>query len=257
MAAAVPPPAYTLRATEACLASRPDAIVGLPPASPPATPALFVDALARDDLSTWGAGQPRPRRHRELAVWVGTGRNYDGIVLSFFGSVADAHASVKSVTWLYGGTLVRNVVASWDEKPAPAPRVRRAVLGCLRSRVPRRRSRRLPVPAASVATFAGGWGGHTRRLAVTAAGRGTEGADDGCCRAAYRLTFQIVSVSGTLTRATARYRVLTVERGEDPLRKVRAGEVGELVLRDGIVRNLLTDDFFCSGPGWATGACGA
>jgi hypothetical protein len=42
----------------------------------------------------------------------------------------------------------------------------------------------------------------------------------------------------------------------DPL--LRVGEVGTLLLRNGIVTNGLTRDFFCSGPDrGATGACGA
>jgi hypothetical protein len=72
------------------------------------------------------------------------------------------------------------------------------------------------------------------------------------------LTLRISAVTGSLTRATAVYRVETFRRYEPGVRKLHPGDVGKLVLKHGIVTNTLTDDFFCSGPAWgATGACGA
>jgi hypothetical protein len=71
------------------------------------------------------------------------------------------------------------------------------------------------------------------------------------------MTFQILSVTGTLTRATASYRVTRFKhfRGGPT---IRTGQIGKLLLRNGIVRNPLTEDYFCSNPAWgATGACGA
>jgi hypothetical protein len=115
-----------------------------------------------------------------------------------------------------------------------------------------------PTPRASLATFAGYWGGHTRGLSITPAGRGRETADDGCCTRVYALTFQILSVHGTLTRATAVYRVVSFRRFERGVKRLDVGAVGKLVLKDGIVTNTSTRDFFCSDPAWsATGACGA
>lgn len=74
----------------------------------------------------------------------------------------------------------------------------------------------------------------------------------------YQMTFQILSVSGTLTRAIAVYRVTSFRRYVSGVKGVHLGEVGKLLLRNGIVTNTLTDDFFCSDPAWgATGACGA
>ena len=87
-------PLFTLSATQGCLTRLPIAVAGLPPANPPAPSRLFVSTLAHDDVSTWGIGQPRPRTHRQLGVWYGEG-SYQGIILSFFKSVADARASVK------------------------------------------------------------------------------------------------------------------------------------------------------------------
>ena len=72
------------------------------------------------------------------------------------------------------------------------------------------------------------------------------------------MTFQILSVSGTLTRATARYRVTSFKRYHRDVHLLHAGQIGKLLLRNGIVTNTLTHDFFCSYPAWgATMACGA
>jgi hypothetical protein len=71
------------------------------------------------------------------------------------------------------------------------------------------------------------------------------------------MAFQILSVSGTLTRATATYRVRSFTRYEPEMPKLHVGRVGKLLLRNGIVTNTLTRDYFCSIPAWgATGACG-
>jgi hypothetical protein len=65
-------------------------------------------------------------------------------------------------------------------------------------------------------------------------------------------------VRGTLTRATAVYRVTSFRRFATEVRRLRVGNLGRLVLRNGIVTNTLTAVYFCSDPAWeATGACGA
>ncbi|HEY6960291.1 MAG TPA: hypothetical protein VI408_00230 [Gaiellaceae bacterium] len=243
-AAAGTSPRYTRSATEACLLRLPDAVEGLPPASPPASPVLFVHALA---------GERSSARAPQLAVWSGA-RTYDGIVLSFFATAAAARAAASSLTSPYGGLRTRNVVASWEQTRIPTIRV--AVLACLRSgsgafAAP-------PAPRATIATFAGRWGGHTRGLAITRDGRADEDVNDGCCTHVYRLAFRILSVRGTVTRATARYRVTAFKRFEQNIPERRPGAVGRLVLRNGILTNTLTRVSFCSDPAWAaTGACGA
>lgn len=256
--AAAQAPLYSLAATQSCLTGLPNAIAGLPPARPPVPPALFVYALARDHVSTWGVGQRPPRAHKQLGAWYGDGR-YQGIILSFFKSVPDARASLKSLAWLYGGKLIRSVVVTWDQKSMPSRSMRNTVFGCLRSEAaggPPASKR--PSPPASLATFTGRWGGHTRGLSITSSGRGRESADDGCCVRVYQMTFQILSVSGSLTRAIAVYRVTSFKRYESGVRRLHVGDVGKLLLRNGIVTNTLTRDFFCSDPAWAaTGACGA
>ncbi len=253
-AATVPAPLYTLAASQSCLMSLPNAVAGLPPATPPVPSALFVDALARDTISTAEGEGPRPRVHKQLGTWYGDG-SYQGIILSFFKTVPDARASLKKLAWLYGGKRIRNVVVTWDQRSLPSPGVRATVLGCLRSDAVGGSER--PAPPASLATFAGTWGGHGRSLTITSSGRGRESANDGCCTRVYRMTFQILSVTGTLTQATAAYRVTSFKRYVRGVRRLRVGDVGQLRLRNGIVTSTLTRDYFCSDPAWgATGACG-
>jgi hypothetical protein len=250
------PPLYTLAATRSCLAALPNAVAGLPPATPPVPAALFVYAL-RGDAGSTGV-RPRPRPHTQLGAWSGTA-TYQGIILSFFKTVPDARASFHSLASPYGGELIRNVVMTWDQKPRPGPSTRNTVLGCLRSGAAGGSgASKRPPPGASLATFAGAWGGHTRRLTITTGGRGAESTDDGCCTRVYRMTFQILSVTGTLTRAAAVYRVTSFRRYEGGVKRIRVGDVGKLLLRNGIVTSTLTGVYFCSDPAWgATGACGA
>lgn len=234
----------------------PNSVAGLPPARPPVPPALFVHALAHDAYSTWGfAAHERRRPHRQLGVWYGDG-GYEGIILSFFRSGSAARSSLKSVAGLYGGKLIRNVIATRDQQARPSRSVRIMVFRCLRSEVGGAPT--ISPRPASLATFAGRWGGHDRGLSVTSSGRGHEFGNASCCERVYEMTFRILSVSGTLTRAAAVYRVTSFERYERGVRRLHPGELGKLRLRNGIVTNTLTRDFFCSDPAWgATGACGA
>lgn len=179
------------------------------------------------------------------------------MILSFFENADAARKSLKTLASLYGGKLVRNVVVTWTQKRVPTARVRRTVLGCLRSRLAGSQTAKRTPPKATLATFTGRWGGHTRGLSITSTGRGREFADAGCCLRVYELTFRILSVRGTVTRATAVYRVASFERQKSWVRMLHPDDVGRIVLRNGIVTNTLTDDFFCSDPAWgATGACG-
>ena len=248
VAAAATPP-YDLAATQACLLALPHSVDGLPPARPPAPPALFVEALSHDAVSTWADVGPNARPHRQLGVWTGI-RRYEGVVLTFFRSAADAHVSADART--------RNVVWTSDQRRPTSVSLRRTVERCLRPKSASRPHGQPPPPAASLATFAGSWGGHTRGLSITPRGSGTESADDGCCTRVYAMTFEIVSIRGTLTRATALIRVTSFRRWSSDVRALHPGELGRLTLRDGIVTSSLTGEVFCSDPAWgATGACGA
>jgi hypothetical protein len=246
-----PPPVSTRAATRACLLQRQDAIAGLPPAVAPHV--LFVYPLRRDDISSWNVTATRqPRRHTQLGAWYGD----EGTILSFFASVADARASQHALAGLYGGRRIRNVLVTWDQDTAPRAAVRTMVLSCLRARAAPVTPH--PPPRAALATFAGSWGGHTRQLHITTDGRGSESVDDGCCHRVENMTFRIVSVRGTITHATAIYRVTSIRRFTRDVPMSRLGQTGTLVLRNGIVTNTRTTVYFCSDPAWgATGACGA
>jgi hypothetical protein len=237
------PVLYTTEATEACLQSTPGAVVGMPPATPTVPPALFVTFLPADAVQAPVDGR--------VAAWRGRGPTYEGVTITFFQGAPITPEWLNALESVYGGgTVYRNVVLAWDQKSTSAS-FRETVMGCLKAAVG-------AAPAAGFATFAGAWGGHTRGLTITSSGRGLETTDDGCCTHEYRLGFQIVSVSGTLTRATATYRVRSYTRFHDDVPDLRAGQTGKLVLKDGIVTNTLTRTIFCSEPAWgATGACGA
>ncbi|HEV8459271.1 MAG TPA: hypothetical protein VGQ38_01065 [Gaiellaceae bacterium] len=248
-------PLYTRGATQSCLTRLPNAVSGLPPAKPPAPSLLFAYALARDDVDvlTMAITGPPPRAHTQLVAWYGVKRAYQGIVLSFFKSAADARASEKPID---GAKLTGNVVATWAQKPIPNQSLRNEVFGCLRSEPVGGSAE--PSPPASLATFVGAWGGHTRGLSIAPNGSGSEFADDGCCTRSYQTTFQILSVRGTVTRAEAVYRVISFARHENEVKARHKGDLGKLLLRNGIVTNTLTGVYFCSDPAWGTtGACGA
>jgi hypothetical protein len=250
-ASSPPPGQYTAAPTEACLKSLPNAITGLPPATPPAPAALFVYRSRPDRFPRSASGQ--------LGAWYGHKRTgvYVGAILTFFKSVPAARAYLHSL--LSPGSRIRNVVVDWGYAKVSEPGWRADVRGCVRgasaggTRVPQR-----AIPKASLATFAGYWGGHGRGLRISPGGRAVEYANDGCCFRVYRLSFQILSLSGTLTRATAAYRVTSSRRYDRAFPNIHTGRIGTLLLRNGIVTNTLSKDFFCSDPAWgATEACGA
>jgi hypothetical protein len=224
---------YSAPATQACLLHQRGAIAGLPPATPPAA-VVFVHR----------SGLLQPPAVAQVGVWTGPA----GATISFFGNARSARSSRQR-----GDLLAGNVVVEWDHAPA---RFRASVRGCLKAAGWSPASTHT-APPATLATFAGEWGGHTRGLFIGATGRGDESVDDGCCTRVYRMTFRILAVNGTLTHATATFRVLSYKHyPEGP--RVRVGAVGKLLLRNGIVTNTLTGVYFCSDPAWgATGACGA
>ncbi len=244
-----PPRLYTLAATEACLEGLPDVVAGLPPATPPTSPALFVYRGSPSHVP--------PPAYGHLGAWYGSRRrgSYEEVSLSFFKSTQAARRSVQAAE-----RVNRNVVAWWDPPSVSEAGWGKSVLGCLRAVAPAAAvpAPKRSIPAASLATFAGYWGGHTRGLRITSDGRGHERENSGCCVRMYQMTLRIVSVRGTLTRATATYRVTSFRRYDRGAPRIRTGQIGMLRLRNGIVANTLTKDYFCSDPAWgATGACGA
>src|SRR5262249_55044968 len=139
-------------------------------------------------------------------VWSGTGR-YEAIHLEFLESIAKA----RRAHGFDGGVRVRNVVATWDRDARPSRSFRRIGFDCLRDHASGTPTKRQPPPA-TLATFAGAWAGHTRGLSIKPDGVGHEYADAGCCYHDYRLTFRILSANGTVTKASAVYRVMSFRR---------------------------------------------
>src|SRR5262249_44580292 len=135
----------TVGATQACLESLPDAIAGLPPATPPATRALFVDRLPATSYPV--------SVHDRLGAWQGRKGTYEGVTISFFPTAQKARISREQLVSLEGGDLVANAVVAWDQKAAPSTGLRQAVLTCLRATATSPPANPV-VPAASLATFA-------------------------------------------------------------------------------------------------------
>jgi len=245
------PGLYSIDATQTCFAHLATSVDGLPPATPPSPAVLFVRQLPADAITGPVDGR--------VGVWSGHGSGYEGVTFTFFAGPV-THKWLDALESVYaGGTIDRNVVVSWDQTSTSAG-FRATVMGCLQ--VGKLGGAAMPAmqaaPGADLATFAGAWGGHTRGLTIAASGRGLELTDDGCCQHVYRLGLQILSVSGTLTAATARYRVTSFKRYHDGGPSLQVGQTGKLLLSDGIITNSRTHDIFCSDPAWgATGACGA
>jgi hypothetical protein len=112
---------------------------------------------------------------------------------------------------------------------------------------------------ANNATFVGYWWGHTRGLDIKRDGRGLEGVSDGCCHPVITLRFRLLKVRGSQARAVATIRVTAVQVGKEtmdwlPHGPPHAGQVGKLVLEEGVVNDELTDVTFCTAT---VNKCGA
>ncbi len=235
-------PPITAAATQACLERLPGAVVGLPPARPPLERVTFVYRAPPAHLAMGMVAQ--------LGAWRGRAGAYEGVTVSFFRTPRAAHRFVAAI---YDGTVVGDRAVQWDRV---SPSWRGVLRRCLSSTHGSRPATR-PAPSASLSTFVGYWGGHTRGLRIGADREAREVVDSGCCTRVYELGFRLLSVRGTLTRGSATYRVQSFKRYPGGPR-LRVGQVGRLVLRNGIVTNTLTEVYFCSDPAWgATGLCGA
>jgi hypothetical protein len=246
---------YDAASTASCLYARPDALDVLPPASSPSRRFLYVYVAPPD--------RNYPPGSQRIWVWYGSGRaeTLQGARLTFLPN--NAAARQYNTRYEYGkGQLDRNMVFRWDYNNHTVGPLSRIVRRCLQTR---RRDRgdidptRRPVPMAKLSTFTGHWGGHTRRILISPSGRALEYVDDGCCHFVIAVSFRLLHVEGTLKSATATFRVTAVKRGEwDQKRRPQVGQIGRLVLKNGIVTEMLTGIYYCSDPAWgATGACGA
>jgi hypothetical protein len=233
---------FDVTATGACLRSSPGAVSTLPTALPPDPQVLFVYRYPRD--RSFGVGQ--------LGAWTGrreTG-TYHGVNVVFFGEAARRWVAGQS-----GVTVVKNAAFQWFPASSKEEDWGANVRSCLRVAGFKSGAKRA-APRANRASFTGYWGGHTRGLRIGSDGRGREYVDAGCCIRDYEMTFRILSVTGTLGRANALYRVSWIRQRIGL--SIHVGDRGTLRLRNGIVTNALTSAYFCSDPAWlATAACGA
>jgi hypothetical protein len=114
-------------------------------------------------------------------------------------------------------------------------------------------------PQARLATFVGHWFGHTRGIDITGSGLGREYLNDGA-RPVAALTFEVRGVTGTPTAADAQIRVTSVrifERHAFGHRgPPRVGELGSLLLWNGIVTDSTTRVYFCAPKPAEKGVCG-
>jgi len=112
---------------------------------------------------------------------------------------------------------------------------------------------------ANDSAFVGYWWGHDRGLKIRHDGRGFEGVDDSCCHRVIALNFRVIAVRGTRARAVGRIRVTSARVDKEWIAEAhrpppRAGQVGTLVLEDGVVTDELTGATFCAAP---VNKCGA
>lgn len=121
---------------------------------------------------------------------------------------------------------------------------------------------------ATLATFAGSWGGHDRGLVINRGGRGFAQVNSGAGCPCFGVAFQLSHVEGTTANATAReiiVRLYGAKHGypaPSPLPRIRQRAV--LRLHNGIIDEVFTGDNYCgvgakvtSGAGAVIGPCGA
>jgi hypothetical protein len=232
---------YTLAATKACLLGLPGSLAGLPPATTPRR--LFVYRFQHEPAL--------------LGVWDGN----QEIDVEFLRSPLRARVALKKGLKppYYIGTRVANAIL-WrgDATKKLTAAFRRTVARCLRGSPPKATPEAAEVPRATLATFAGYWGGHDRGLTISSRGEGFENTLESCCDRDYVLRYEILSVSGTLIDASATFRVTSFTRFHTYVPRISVGSSGTLRLRNGILTDMLSQVFFCSNPAWGvTGACGA
>lgn len=104
---------------------------------------------------------------------------------------------------------------------------------------------------ATARTFVGHWRGHTRRLDIASGGLGREQVQLAGIARPLSIGFRVVRVHGTRDDAVARVLVTSVAGPRRTLARVRhpnlrAGDIGSLLLRHGVITDGLTEDVFCA-----------
>ena len=115
---------------------------------------------------------------------------------------------------------------------------------------------------ATLATFTGGWIGHTRSLTIRRGGHASESIYSGCCDAVLNLTFRLSRPEGTWTSASATASVTGVwirDRSafSKAYRPPQVGEVRVLRLKEGVLTETLTRTVYCDARAENAGKCGA
>jgi hypothetical protein len=115
---------------------------------------------------------------------------------------------------------------------------------------------------ATLATFAGQWGGHTRRLTITRGGRASESIGSGCCNPVVDLRFRLSDPRGNRHVASVAMRVTWVRiRDPDAYSSAypapRVGQRARLRLRYGVITQPVTHTNYCNEKAQLKGTCGA
>jgi hypothetical protein len=122
---------------------------------------------------------------------------------------------------------------------------------------------------ATLASFAGGWGGHDRGMSINRWGRGFAQINSGAGCPCFGVAFQLSSGEGTTENATATETVVRLYGAKHgypatPPPLPRIGQRAILRLHNGIIDEVFTGDDYCgagakvaSGAGAIIGPCGA
>jgi hypothetical protein len=116
---------------------------------------------------------------------------------------------------------------------------------------------------ATLATFAGHWGGHGRGLSITEAGIGREGINSGCCYSVLVMRFRLSHPRGTPRAATATATVTGVRIYDKSwFSKANpaphAGQSATIRVQDGVITETLTREHYCRpSVNWINAGCGA
>jgi len=115
---------------------------------------------------------------------------------------------------------------------------------------------------ATLATFAGGWGGHDRGLTINRWGRGFAQVNSGAGCPCFGAAFQLSHVRGTTENASATETVVRLYGAKHgypatPPPLPRIGQQAILRLRNGIVQESFTGENYCGPRAKGIAPCGA
>jgi hypothetical protein len=115
---------------------------------------------------------------------------------------------------------------------------------------------------ATLATFAGTWGGHDRAMRINRSGRGFAQVDTGAGCPCFGVAFQLSHVTGTIENATAIETVVRLYGAKHgypatPPPLPRIGQRFALRLRDGIIAEPFTGWNYCGPTAKGNSPCGA